>query len=276
MKKIILAFSAILLLGAFAVPKNKPEINCLKQSDKFVVDGKANDWHTDSLRFDDKTGFAYAFSNNEKELFIQLKMLNKNVQRKAMITGFTLWIDPAGKAKHVLGIEYPRGRMHEQHTRESGESTPGKYAHHRPASGGHITAEQVAVLNHRFQMEKPVLKGFEKAGMKQASAGTDGIRVLMRMDTLGHIIYEAAIPLKMIFAHPEDYLQKDKSFSVVFETGYLQVDMSRMQGRGGMGGGHGQGMGGGQHPDGSRMAFMESMTEASHLKIKTVHLYQLK
>ena len=66
-------------------------------------------------------------------------------------------------------------------------------------------------------------------------------------------------------------------FSLTFETGYLQMDMSRMQGHGGGGGsmGHG-GMGGGQHPDPSRMAMMQAMAEPTHLKLKTVKLFQIK
>ncbi len=273
MKKIIFALFAVFLLSAFTIPKNKPVVKCLKQSGNFVVDGKTTDWKTDALRFDNKTGFAYAFSNDNQSLFVQLKMLDVNVQRKVLITGLTLWIDPNGKGKHVLGIEYPQGRMHEQHTRKPGQRSSGRYGRHRPASGNHLTVEQISIFNGRYRSEQPKLEGFDKAGIKGAFAGTDGIKVLLQMDTLGHIIYEASIPLKMLFSNPADYLSKDKPFSVLFETGYIQVDMSHMRGPGGMGGGRGS-MGGGYPPN--RMAFMQSMANPSRLKIKTVHLFQEK
>jgi hypothetical protein len=277
MKKIIFALLAILLLGAFAAPKNKRGVRCMKQSAKFVVDGKTTEWKIDSLRFDNKTGFAYAFSNNDKDLFVQLKMLNTSVQRKALIAGLTLWIDPNGKGKHVLGIKYPKGRMHQQEKHKPGQGNYGQNGHRRPASGGHLTAEQISRFNSRYGMEQPVLEGFEKAGIKNVSTGEKGIRVVLQIDTLGHVVYEAKIPLKMIFTKPADYLSKGRPFSILFETGYLQMDMSHMQGRGGMGGRQGQGMGGGgQRPNPSQMSFMQGMAEASHLKLKTVRLFQEK
>ncbi len=271
MKKVIFALLAILLLGAFTAPKRKSGIKCLKQSGKFVVDGKTTEWKSDSLQYDNKTGFAYAFSNNNQSLFVQLKMLNAEVQRKALMTGLTLWIDPNGKGKHILGIEYPQGRMHE-HTRKAGQRN---YGQHRPEAGHRISPEQLRMFNERYWSEPVMLKGFEKAGIKDAFAGDDGIRVILQMDTLGHVVYEAKIPLKMLFANPANYLTKDKTFSILFETGYIQIDMSRMQGNGGMGGRGGH-MGGGQRPNPSRMAFMQSMAESSRLKIKSVHLFQEK
>jgi hypothetical protein len=96
------------------------------------------------------------------------------------------------------------------------------------------------------------------------------------------VIYEAKIPLEAVFSHPSDYLTRAKPFSITVETGYIQMDMSRMQGHG-MGGGRmgggrmgGGRMGGGQRPDPSRMALMQSMAEPSRLKIKTVKLFQIK
>ncbi len=273
MKKIIITVLTLFILSAFTVPKNKPEVVCLHQSTKFMVDGKTTDWKSDSLKFDNKTGFAYAFSNNNRMLFVQLKMLNVNVQRKALITGLTLWIDPRGKGKHVLGIEYPQGRIHQQNARTF-ERKPSGQQHRR--TNHKMNQLQLHLFNERYQSEKPTLKGFVKAGIAHASVGDGGIKVLLQMDTLGHVVYEAQIPLKMIFAQPDEYLSKHKPFSVIFETGYFHMNMSQMHGGGGMGGGRGQRMGNGQRPNPSRMAFMQNMTEPSRLKIKTIYLFQEK
>jgi len=276
MKKIVFALLTVLLPGAImASPHKKPVVKCLKQSGKFVVDGKTTDWKANALRLDNKTGFAYGFSNNSQTLFVRLKMLNTNVQRKALVTGLTLWVDPNGRGKKVFGIEYPQKRVHKQQTRKPGQRPAGRqYGHPRQASHSHLTAEKISRINAHYRMEQAKLEGFDKAGMKDAFAGTDGIRVLLQMDSLGHVIYEASIPLKMLFSNPLDYLSNDKPFSVLFETGYLQIDMSRMQGRGGMGGGGN--MGEGQQPYPSRMAFMQDMADPSRLKIKTVYLFQEK
>jgi hypothetical protein len=145
--------------------------------------------------------------------------------------------------------------------------TPGN----RPPSGHHFSKENLNRLNEYLAKEKPFLKGFEKAGL-QEDTGTDGIKTAARMDTLKHLVYEAKIPLKIIFKNPDDYLSKGKPFSLIFETGYLQIDMSRMQGHGGMGENHG--MSSGTPAGNSRMSFMQNMTEPSHLKLKSVYLFQ--
>ena len=273
MKKIVFVLLSVLLSGAImATPHKKPEVKSTKQEGKFVVDGKTTDWKNNTLQFDNKTGFAYAFSNDNQTLFVRLKMLNANVQRKALITGFTLWVDPNGKGKQVLGIEYPQKRNHEQHIRKPGLKSAEQYRHPRQASNNHLTDEKISRFNAHYRKVQPKLAGFEKAGIKDAFAGTGGIRVLLQMDSLGHVVYEASIPLKMLFSNPLDYLSKDKPFSVLFKTGYLQIDMSRMQGPGGMGGNRGNMQAG--NP--SRMAFMQSMADPSRLKIKTVYLFQKK
>ncbi len=272
MKKILAAVFAIALFSGYSYPKHKPETKCRKQITPFTVDGNTRDWKTDSLSFDGKTGFAYAFTNDRHNLYIHLKMLDVNVQRKALITGLTVWIDPDGKGKHVLGIVYPQGRKQRPSSGRTGH--PGQRPSVRKPrnSGDHgLSPEQIRMFNKHFAGEVPRFKGFEKQGF----SGEEKIYVRLKMDTLGHVVYEAKIPLKTIFKKPADYLTRAKPFSLILETGYLQMDMSRMQGHGGMGGG-GRGMGGRQHPDASRMAFMQSMAEASRLKIKTVKLYQIK
>jgi len=278
MKKIIPILLIAFVLTSFMPHKNRREIKCFKQSVPFVVDGKTKDWKTGFLQFDNKTGFAYALSNNDRTLFVQLKMLHAGIQRKALATGFTLWIDPAGKGKHVLGIKYPQGLIHEmQNRRKTGPPSAFRPQHRKRGINGRLTAHQIYFFNKRFQTEPVKLKGFKKAGIKNAFTGKGGIRVLLQLDSLGHAVYEARVPLKMLFLHPVDYLTKDKPFSVIFQTGYLQIDMSRMQAGFGHGGMGGQGMGFRQQPSGQeRMAFMQSLADPGTLKIKSVYLFQEK
>jgi hypothetical protein len=274
LKKIGIAAAVVFLLSAFTLPKNKVE-KCFYQATPFVVDGHTSDWYADSLRMDSKTGFVYALSNDDHFLFVRLKMLHRVVQRKALLTGFTLWIDPSGKGKHVLGIEYPKGRLQELSARQRPASRPaGSYNRQRQSAGqDNLTAAHLKMLNQRFLSEEPLLKGFAKAGIKNMQVAENAVHVVLQIDTSGYAVYEAKIPLKLLFTHPADYLSGGKTFSVLFETGYLQIDMSRMHRPGGMGGGR---MGSGQQPGSSRMAMMQEMTDISRLKLKSVQLFQEK
>jgi len=229
MKKFLCFIAFLVLLPAFSYPKNKRVVQCRRQTVPFVVDGKTGDWNMGSLSFDRKTGFAYAFTNDGKFLYIQLKMLDMAVQRKALLTGLTVWIDPGGKGKHVFGIVYPHGRKHGPSPGGSGH--PGQrtvFRQHRNNGNHRLTPEQVQMFNRFFAHENPQFKGFEKHGL---SGGPD-IRARLQIDTLGHVVYEAEIPLKAVFKTPAGYLTKAKPFSITIETGYLQMDMSRMQGGG--------------------------------------------
>ncbi len=264
----MITFLSVVLLISYASAKKKHGIRCQKQTQKFVVDGKLNDWNVDSLRYDPKTGFAYAFSNDDKYLYVELKLLNRGVNMKTLITGFTLWIDPAGKGKHALGIQYPQGRMHQ----EKPEARPVSQ-HHRNGKhpAGKPTPEQIKMFNDRYANEIPRFTGFEKRGLHPTVGGDNGVDVLLQMDTLGRLVYEARIPLKLVFENPEDYLKNKKPFSLILETGYMQMDMSRMP-HSGMGGRMGGGGMGGQRPNPSRMAMMQEMAEPSLIKIKTIYL----
>ncbi len=276
MKHILLSFFVVLLFSASSLPKKKQEIKCKKQTEKFAPDDIVH-LNSDALLFDTKTGLAYTLSNDDRNLYVQLKMLHADVQRKALLTGFTLWIDPNGKGKHVLGIVYPQGRTHRmQAMRQQGNMSRGAAPHR--TYGQKPTPEQLRMLNERLASEIPDFKGFKKIDNGNPAGVLHNVKLHLRMDTLGHLLYSAVIPLRAIFLHPEDYLKKDQPFSLTFETGYLQMDMSRMQGHG-PGGGRGQGMGmggGGQRSGSGRMAFMQSMAEPSRLKLKTVRLYPIK
>ena len=271
MKKTLLFLLAILLFSAFSFPKKKREIKCSRQTGQFMLNDKTG-FRVDAMMYDAKTGFAYALRNDGRNLYVVLKMLHTDVQRKALLTGFTLWVDPNGKGKHVLGVEYPQRHVHgkrPQSHRFPSKERMQKQGSYRP------TQEQLHRFNERLAAEHPVFKGFDQPSKKDSTRGTPpDIRVRAQLDSLGHLLYKAVIPLSAVFVHPKDYLTAEKPFSVIFETGYLQMDMSRMQGHG-PGGGRGGGMRSGQpHPQ--RMAFMQSMAEPSRLRLKSVFLYPLK
>ncbi len=279
MKKGILAVAVLLVLASFSSPK-KEAIKCKAQTKALKVDGKTADWDT-NLAFDEKTGFYYAFSNDARNLYVRLKMTNKMVQRKALATGLTLWIDPAGKGKSKLGIQYPKGRMHENRGNYQRPQNRSQGQAQRKSFSSQNNSEWINKFNLRYSsgVEKGELEGFEKAGLKDSFLGKNGIEVMLQLDTKGELIYEAKIPLRMIFVHPDEYFKSSpKAFSLAFETGYIKIDMSRMGG-GGMGGRMGGGgrMGsGGQRPSGNRMAAMQFMTSATKIKWKNVVLNSIK
>ncbi len=275
MKKGMFGLLLVFTLASFTSPKGKEALRCHKQATQLKVDGKTDDWN-DTLTYDNRTGFYYDFSNDAEYLYVRLKMTKPMVQRKAMATGLTLWIDPNAKGRNVMGIQYPKDKLKEQRM-EHRKKASGRQqdVQHKPFTAKD-REEQRMKFNMRYSsgVEEGELKGFEKAGMEKSYLGDDGIDVMLQIDAHSQLIYEARIPLMMIFKNPQDYLSGKKQFSLAFETGYIQVDMSRMGGAG-MGRGMGSGrMGGGMGRAGGsdRMAAMQFMTSATKIKWKKVKL----
>lgn len=279
MRKGMLGLLLVFTLASFTSPKKKSVLHCHPQTVSLKVDGKTDDWK-DGLTYDDHTGFYYDFSNDGKYLYVKLRMSKAMVQQKVLATGLTLWIDPFGKGKSVLGIQYPTNKIKERQMERRKKASSGQRQGRRMPFTPKDREDHRIKFNMRYStgMEEGELVGFEKAGMEKSYLGKEGIDVMLQIDQHNQLIYEARIPLMMIFKNPAEYLSGKKPFSLAFETGYIQVDMSRMNG-GGMGRGMGGGrMGGGmgQAGGGNRMAAMQFMTSATKIKWKKVYLNSIK
>ena len=225
------------------------------------IDGRAGantQWQTDK-----KGAFYYHLSNDDNNLYIQLRFENPAVVRKVVGFGLTVWIDPNAKGKDELGIQYPQGRMkklREQRASGQGISQNQHFRRdgNRMRSGSMNPAQQqqsqqarIERLNKMFIVNNfnGELKGFEKNGLQDRYFGAGDIHALVQMNEKGVLVYEAVIPLKSIFKDPKKYLEKQHPFSIVFETGYFERDMTHMRPAGGMRNG---GMQGGGTPAGRR------------------------
>ncbi len=48
----------------------------------------------------------YLFTNDKDHLYINLKVDDQNVQKRILLSGFTIWIDSSAKAKKYMGLKY--------------------------------------------------------------------------------------------------------------------------------------------------------------------------
>ncbi len=100
---IILPFALILLSYSFS---DKSFIKNLWQETAIKVDGNCADWNQ-SFRYDNKSKFLYNISNDDKNLYICLRVVEEKNQLTLLRYGFTLWFDTTGKKKERIGIGYP-------------------------------------------------------------------------------------------------------------------------------------------------------------------------
>lgn len=192
-------------------------------------------WHTvlpandeegliNQMQFEDKSKFLFLVSNDEKNLYIDLVTDDKAAIQKIMRYGLTTWINPEGKHKKTLGIQFPIA---------PGENGQPSY---RRDKGGDRKEMMMAMLDRKNQ--EMVLIGFEGKGTQKAidpriDSSFHGKVNMMEGEKL-HISLE--LPLSMLNRSGENF---NLPFSAGFETGYMDLSQE------GMTGGAGQGSGGG-------------------------------
>jgi hypothetical protein len=193
-------------------------------------------WHTvlsandeegliNQMQFETRSKFMFLISNDEKNLYIDLLTDDKAAIQKIMRYGLTTWINPEGKHKKTLGIQFPVA---------PGEN--GQPSYRRGDKGGDRKEMMMAMLDRKNQ--EMVLIGFEGKGNQKAidpriDSSFHGKVDMMEGGKL-HVCLE--IPLSKLNRSGENF---NLPFSAGFETGYMDLN------REGMTGGAGQGSGGG-------------------------------
>lgn len=232
MKKTLIGLITFLTVISFVSPasarnRKKEVAKCTKQATPLKVSGKFKDWKL-PMRADKSTGYYYGITNDNQNLYLEVKMKTRNLIGLAIGLGFNVWIDPNAKGKNVLGINYPQTRMHgrmNNHHKKNVEEEENK----KPQ---HLTAEQIEKrrkeLIEKFNLryltgrEMGKLINFDKEGLNDAYFGEGDINAIFHMNDQGEIIYEAIIPLKSIFKNKAAYLSKGKPFSLILATGNYQ------------------------------------------------------
>jgi len=75
---------------------------------RIVVDGRADDWRG-SLSMIENGSASLGMANDDRDAFICLAVDSRLLEAQILFRGLTVWIDPRGGSKKVMGIRYPLG-----------------------------------------------------------------------------------------------------------------------------------------------------------------------
>ena len=78
-------------------------MNCRWKSGYIAIDGRDADWG-ERLALFDKQKIAVGIANDDANLYVCLKFLERPSQQQVMRQGFTLWIDSTGSNEKKWGI----------------------------------------------------------------------------------------------------------------------------------------------------------------------------
>lgn len=225
-KKSFLSFIVIVIVfAALACGGRVYVVKSAHPPDKVVIDGIADEWQG-ALSFIEKEELFVGFLNDQTNLYVCLKAGDERSPARLMRQGLTVWFDPAGGDKKVIGIRYPLGGPPGGWNRQRMENPPDEPQETRP---GRLPDELEILRAERETPEMMTLEQAKKEGLEVRASISEGA-----------FVYELKIPLVTSESSPLGLgVRPNAAVGVLFETG--KMDLSRMGGRpsGGIGGGMG-------------------------------------
>jgi hypothetical protein len=231
MRRKFIFFVALVLSWRLAFADEKPEVASRWRSAEIKVDGADAEW-AEAITYLEKEKLGFGLKNDSSDLYICLKF-DRVIQRQAMMFGFTLWFDPAGKNKRTFGVRFPIGMMNFE-----SDFMPDPMA--SMDKGGERQKQFAAMLR-----EIEVL-GPGKDDRNRFVAGSSfGIQAATS-DSPAGLVCELKIPLQSASGRPYAVAANvGQTVSVGFEMG--ELDRGKMRERMGREGGE---FGGGRPPGG--------------------------
>lgn len=144
----------------------------------------------------------YYLSNDENNLFVDMKITETLEQNRILKMGLTVWIDMDGKTHKDMGIKYPLGTMQS-----------------RPKGQGNF-GEALNTASPLAQANTIELIGFENVEtLRFPSDNADNIRGSVKYDAEGNLIYRLVIPLSRIPLRNDASGQRMMPFTIGIEYG---------------------------------------------------------
>lgn len=207
------------------------------------VDGRLTEWGDSLALYDIKTKLNYTIANNDTDLYIIAYVTDPKLRRKIMAAGITVSVNPEGKKHKTFSFTYP---------------VPDGKAIFKPHAGD----------DDGEDVQKPSLlqsTTIKVAGFKEVESdvittnNTYGFKAAVRFDDKHNLVYETAIPIKMLNIKPgkNDELEINVQVNGIERPAKGEgAEGGGMDGGRGMGGGSrgGDGMGGsrgGRHGGGA-------------------------
>jgi hypothetical protein len=199
-------------------------------------------------------------------------------QRKIMMFGSKIWIDITGKKKKRRGVMFPIGMKEFEGMAPQG-NMQGEMKRDPNKQGGDMFNERKHKMANRMKTIEIIgiydeLNGLINTWMES------NIFAAVEFDELGMMYYRIEIPFSILNLDYE--LLKYTDISLIFESGYL--DINEMQNKGMHPGGRppGGGMRPGDGPpdrnspgdlNGERMQMLQKMTEQEKFRLKGIRLF---
>lgn len=171
---------------------------------KVTIDGKVKEWR-DSFFLSSKNQFTYAFTNDDKNLYLCIKVGQEHEQKKILRYGLIIWLDTTGGHKETEGIKYPMSLTE--------RGLPHLHTHNVANMLGNNTEMQMKGF--------PALREDGNDFVKVDASFGMGIKTKLVLDSLKELIYELKIPFLLVYG--KNLKPSGKELGLRFTTGKIEV-----------------------------------------------------
>jgi len=239
------------MFGAQVFSQSRSNLKTIKPPlHPIVVDGNLKDWGDSLGYYNEAKKINYALADDKENLYFAIRIENRAQQEQAMRNGITLAFNPEGKKKEMYSLTFPSPDQDENNL----------FA--MPKADHAITGQQLKQedMEERRKADLLKLRDIEVKGFKDVetdyitTANTYGIKTVLSIDEKGALVYEAAIPIRML--HSDNLNSKPWLFDIKINSFTASKDshdgLKPSSEAGGMGGG-GMRSGGGMRGGGGGM-----------------------
>ncbi|RXK83082.1 hypothetical protein [Filimonas effusa] len=208
------------------------------QQAPIVIDGNDSDWVKPLRYYAQKEKLAYNITSDSNNVYVQMTTKDEETQEKIIKGGMTVWFNSHAEMseERAAGISFPTGA---EGLRRNGAPISGR------AAGANSNTSLPGLESYR-------LFGFSSTtAIDNYNAGQvseEGVEVNLNFNAAGDLVYEAKVPLKVLYPKVTSGVYANRNLAVGFYIdGLLPQPGQRGSGGGGGGGisiGGGFGMGG--------------------------------
>ncbi|MCC3159607.1 hypothetical protein LJ737_20365, partial [Hymenobacter sp. 15J16-1T3B] len=205
-----------------------------------VTDGQASEWDN-QLQTDEHSHLQYQVVHDARTVYLRLKTGDAATQRRLLYQGLTVWLDTTGRHQQQFGVHFPlggsMGAAIRQHVERpgAGPDTPADYqARLAQALAG---MHEMQLLKYKGNLEPTMAETHTQLGLNVAAA----------FDASGNLVYELAVPLRLLYKRGSSYAADKKPV-----VGLTLLGGQRPPGTGSYGAAPGGGMGRGGARGGGR------------------------
>ena len=172
------------------------------------------------MQYDDKSKFMYLISNDDSNLYVDVIITDRSSIQKTMMYGLTTWIDPAGKKKKALGIEFPLSGGN----REQGSH----YNRGGNKSNGDKDRKAMMAMALQEKNRSMVLTGFTGKKSEEEVNPSDNKEIWGKVEIPEEGRLRVIMKISLAKLGLDSKTALNTPFSLGFETGYMDLNRSGM------------------------------------------------